>query len=100
MCTVRDFKSASEYKWQYDYKKDKLHMKRDNNEHDEHECDTINLRRKVCKYSCTKYQLSEHCYGTLGVFKIGCLRIIENDKEFTCDEIIEEEGPILSEDAM
>ena len=87
--TVRDFKSASEWKWQYG---DQSDMKRDDNEYDEHEQDEINFRQKVCKHSRAKQKLSEQCYGMLVVFKNGYLRIIESDKEFICDEIIEEEG--------
>ena len=44
--------------------------------------------------------MSDHCYGMLGLFKNGYLRIIDNDKEFVCDEIIDEEGKRLSEDTM
>ena len=42
------------------------------------------------KHDCKKQQLGLNCYGALGVFKNGGLRISENDKEFIGDEIIEE----------
>ena len=69
MCTVGDFKSEIEWKCQYDDKTDKLCMKRDDNENDEHEFEKSNLRLKVHKHSFTKHQLSEHCCGMLGVLE-------------------------------
>ena len=98
--TARDFKASSEWKWQHDDNADKFHIKIDDNEYDEHAHVESNLRRKVCKHNYKKQQLGLNCYGTLGVFKNGYLRIIENDKEFIGNEIIEEEVKILSEDAM
>ena len=80
MCTVRHFKLVSECKWQGDDKKRWLYVKRDNNEYDEWEHDTINLRRKVRECSCTEQQLSENCYDMLGVFKNRCLRTIDKYK--------------------
>ena len=44
--------------------------------------------------------MSAPCHSALGVFKNACLRMIENDKEFTYDEIMEEEGKTLSEYTM
>ena len=43
------------------------------------------------KYSCTKHKLGAHCYGTLGVFKNGYLRIIESNKKNSSNEIMEKE---------
>ena len=77
---------------------DKSHAKTYDNEYDEYEKDKNNLRRKVHKHSCTKHKWSAQYYGTLGVFKNGYLRIIESDKEFISDEIMEEEGKILCDD--
>ena len=62
--------------------------------------DESNLRRKVHKHNCKKQQLDLKCYSVLGVFKNGGLGIIENDKEFIGNEIIEEEVKGLSEDVM
>ena len=45
-------------------------------------------------------QLSAQHHGTLGVFKNVYLRTMDSDKEFTCDEIMEEEGKVLSDYAM
>ena len=90
--TIREFKEASEWKWKYDDNADAFYMKRDNNENNDHVHDESNLRRKVHKHNCKKQQLGANYYGTLGVFENGGLRIIENGKEFTRDEIIEEEA--------
>ena len=73
---------------------------RDDNEHDEHAHDKINLRYKVHECNCEKQKLGLNCYSAVGVFKNGGLRIIENDKEFVGDEITEEEGKGLSEDVF
>ena len=48
--------------------------------------DESNLRRKVHEYNCKKQKMGLSCYGVLGIFKNGCLRTIENDKEFADDE--------------
>ena len=77
-----------------------MYVKRDDDEYDEHDQDKSNLRRKAFKCSCKKRQLSAQCCGILGVFQRGNLRIIESDQEFACDEIMEEEEKILSDDVM
>ena len=41
-----------------------------------------------------------NCYVVLCVFKNGGLRIIDNEKEFIGDEIIEKEVKALSEDTI
>ena len=88
---VRDFKSESEQKLKYDEQADELHAKRDDNKYNECEKDKSNLKRKVHKHSFAKQQLNAQCYGILGGFKNGYLRIIQSDKEFVSDEIMEEE---------
>ena len=62
--------------------------------------DESNFRRKVCKHYCKKQQLGLNVYGALGIFKNGGLRIIDNEKEFIGDEIIEKEVKALSEDTI
>ena len=77
-----------------------MYIKRDDDEYDEHDQDKSNLRRKAFKHSCKKRQLSAQCYGILGVFQRGNLRIIESDQEFASEEIMEEEKKILSDDVI
>ena len=85
MSAVKDFKSESEWKWQYHDQENKLYVKRDDNEYDEYEHDKINLQRMTFKNRCKKRYLSAHYYGILGVFQKGNLRIFDSDQDFTCD---------------
>ena len=75
-------------------------MKRDDNEHDEHEPVKSNLRRKAFKHRYKRRHLSVQHYRTLGVIQRGTLRTIDSDQDFTYDEIMEEEVKILSDDVM
>ena len=52
--TMKDFKVESQWRRQCDENVDKMCMKRDENEHDEHVYDESNLRRKVCECNCKK----------------------------------------------
>ena len=60
--TMRDFKVASQCRWQYDENADKFYIKMDNGEHDEHVNDESKLRRKVHKHKCKKQQLGLNCF--------------------------------------
>ena len=62
--------------------------------------DESNLGWKVHKFNCKKVQLSLNCYGAIGTFTDGFLRIIDNDKDFTIEDMIVEEVKRLSDNVM
>ena len=62
--------------------------------------DKINKRRKVCTHKGKKETLSKHCYGVIGKFTNGALRMINNNKYFFSSEPIHVEGKRLSEEVI
>ena len=62
--------------------------------------DENDVRRKVHVYKFRKEKLSKNCYGAIGTFTNGVLRIIDNDKEFTRSEPMQVEGKTLSDDVV
>ena len=58
------------------------------------------MRPENFKHTCKQQHLSQQCYGILGVFNRGKLRIIESNKEFACAEESLGAGKVLSEDII
>ena len=79
---LKDFKALSQWKWQHDENEDKLCIKMNDKEHDEHVHNKSNVRWKVHVCECNKEKLSKKYYGTIGTFTNGELRIIDNDEDF------------------
>ena len=85
---------AMRWKWR------KLCIRREDKECDEHVHDEINFRRKVHACNYKKEKWSVNCYGVIGIFTHGVLRIIDNDKDFISEDAIEEEVKKLTDDVI
>ena len=62
--------------------------------------DERELRWKVCKHNCKKERLSLNCYGVIGTFTNGILRIINNDKDFINEDAIVEKVKKVNDDIV
>ena len=69
-------------------------------EHDEQFHNESNNKCKVCVHQWKTENLSKYCYGLIGTFTKGALRITNNNKEFYGSELTEREGKILSEEVI
>ena len=79
---IEDFKDECELKWQYDENKDKMYVKINGKEHDEHVHDESNNKCKVCVHKIKIDKFGKNCSGVIGMFTKGLLRITNDSEEF------------------
>ena len=79
---IKDFQDECQWKWQHDEIEDVLCIKINEKEHEEHKQDHSNVRNKVHACVGKTDTLSMQCYGAIGTFSKGELRVVGNDKDF------------------
>ena len=97
---IKYFQDECQWKWQYDEIEDVLCIKINEKEHEEQKQDYSNLRKKVHVCTGKTNNLSMQCYGVLGTFSKGELRVVGNNKDFLIIEPVESIGRRLSEEVM